>query len=403
MKYNIIVFYIYYLSMSFEAPIRFLLNAIDIPYILYIRDVLLISVIIRHLLKRTAIYDVVMIAVIGIYAVVGFVFTENILQVLWGIKTIYPLYAGLIICEDYWNVFYKMERLYKIVFLSGAIGLSLHWLIGDPWWVNMPDNALTGIENVRVWHFSYDGEVVNRLGGFSRSSIDAAILLLIGGAYLMVIKKNYLFYTLLLLGALVLTTTKANIIAGGIMAIVFGIKKFDKTWFIFTMKVLTGITIGAFVLIPIMVNVLLDIISSGDYGMAYVFLQSFEDRLMNTWPMSVDIIDGYGSYVLGRGIGGIGFSTVLFERIAPYPVVTDSTFLYMYGSIGILSIALLGYMVKRVLGISDIYTDRKAYMLAVLFGFFCIGITTDVLNQMALLHMGIAVGWLIRNNDGEVY
>lgn len=198
-----------------------------------------------------------------------------------------------------------------------------------------------------------------------------------------------------------LTTTKANIVAGVILVVMFAIKKYDPTWYIFTMKALTVIAIGAFVLIPMMISLVLDIISSGDYGMAYVFLQSFEDRLMNTWPMSIDIIDGYGSYILGRGIGGIGFSTVLFEKIAPYPVVTDSTFLYMYGSIGILSIVFLGYIVKNVMRVSNRYTQRKGYMIALLFLFFCVGITTDVLNQIALLHIGIAVGQLIRNNDEE--
>lgn len=57
MRLMMIAFFLYYVTMSFEAPIRYFLGLLGIPYVLYIRDLLLIILLVAEVLKtRLLIY-----------------------------------------------------------------------------------------------------------------------------------------------------------------------------------------------------------------------------------------------------------------------------------------------------------------------------------------------------------
>ena len=228
MRLMMIAFFLYYVTMSFEAPIRYFLGLLGIPYVLYVRDLLLIILLVAEVLKTRLLIYFKILGIIIIYSLVGFWYTENLSQVLWGIKTIYPLLFGMCVYEYYIKNVTHYSRLYVALFLSSCIGLILHWYLGDPFWTHMPDNELTNIENVRNWSFSYNGDVINRLGGFSRTSIDAAALLSIGALYLISFSRWYFIFAGMLIGALLLTTTKANIVAAIMLIGLLVIKPFSK-------------------------------------------------------------------------------------------------------------------------------------------------------------------------------
>lgn len=395
MQLMIMAFFLYYITMVFEAPIRYFLGMLGIPYVLYIRDLLLIILLVVEISKTRCLIYFEIFGIIVIYSLIGLWYTENLNQVLWGIKTIYPLFFGMCAYEYYIKNIAQYSKIYAILFFSSCVGLLLHWYLGDPFWTHMPDNELTNIENVRNWSFSYDGDVINRLGGFSRTSIDVAALLSIGVLYLISFSRWYLIYGGILIGALMLTTTKANIVAAVLLFCLLIVKLFNKKIYLSLLKISAILSILLMIIVPIFSTEIINIISSFDYGTMYVLLLSLGDRIVNTWPASLDIISNYGSYVLGRGIGGIGFSTVQFEKIAPNPIVTDSSFLYLYGSIGILGIIFLAMLIWKIYESDTRYNRLSEFMLLVIYQFFLIGVTTDMLNQVVLLHLGLALRWAI--------
>lgn len=398
---NMIAFTIYFFSMVIEAPIRFILNSVGMPFLLYIRDLLLLIVMLIYIIREVDFYDIFLIVGIIPFIILGMVYTNNFSQVLWGIKTIYPFYFGFFFSKDYISNIGQMGKLYYMIFFLGCIGVLLNWYLVDPFWTHLPDNELTGIENVRTWNFSYEGESILRLGGFSRTSIDAAMMIMFSSLWIFIYGRGTLIFGFLALICIGLTTTKANIITELLIYVLMIFKQISHKLGFVVLKfvALIGVFIMAF--IPIASDAILDYLSEVDYGSAYVLVLSLGDRMLNAWPSSWSIIRDYGNVFLGRGIGGIGFSTIQFEQVASNPSITDSTFLYLYGSIGIFSIIILGYVVKQIKKIKN-KTKLNEYMILVSLAFFFCGITTDMLNQIVLIHIGIFFKWLIVNDKANI-
>jgi hypothetical protein len=93
-------------------------------------------------------------------------------------------------------------------------------------------------------------------------------------------------------------------------------------------------------------------------------LHSYEDRLRNMWPEAFDLWLERGTWLTGRGLGGLGTSQTYFE--SPLFNAGDNLHLYLFVSLGMLAAPLILYVCWQVVK-APVGPDRRDRVPLVLF------------------------------------
>lgn len=371
---NLLIFYIV-INFFFTAPLRFLfiffLNADFLSYSLNAIFILLIVAYKRkaivELLQKHYLYFAYFIVIL-LYSALF----ENFKLIGFSIYLVLPFIFFALFKDETSEALTSYSKLFVIVFIVSAIGIIWDFYADFPWKSLSYNIGGKDVDISRDW----TDNSVERVAGFFRASFEAAS----GMIFLLVVilynSKNIIINHLLFAityTCVAITTTKSCLISILLIYLIYMANVFRlsnrKTILYWLM---TALSIFMFVL-P------LGLVS--DIEIPFFKNDSFKDRIFHTWPRVLDQFEHITQYFLGLGLGDIGAGQQTFGN--PNLANTgDNLFIYLYGNIGIVTIAIFPLMFRRLKQI-----DNKifVYMSIYLFSYaITANIVESQINQMAL-------------------
>jgi hypothetical protein len=385
-------------TLVFEGPLRWALGNVGLEKAIYLRDLLLVSLIgliAAQGLSRQRPINAPFALLAGLmvfHALIALIYLPNIPQILFGLKILLPLFFGILAYPQLEKTLHRLALPLGILLLAAIAGVVVDKYVDYPWRGVTFEIANVVVIGNRVWT-SMGAE---RIAGLSRASYEAATQIALLSCFVLAFSRRPLLNIALVcaaMAAIYLTTTKGALLA--FMVIVM----FVFTRFLGAEAVAAWRAVPAAVALIVMLvpTIFLTFGSGVDWYRASraEFLQSFFDRVEDVWPAGIELIKHSGSYILGRGVGGIGVAQRYFEGRWGNPA--DSLFMYCYVSFGVLGclyLLWLGLAAIR-LRIRAPGTDQLLFMVVVVF--FVYGITTSSLeNAVQSLLLGFAVSGLAR-------
>jgi hypothetical protein len=316
-----------------EAPLRYWLSGLGAGWLIYLRDVAmllaLLAVAAWQLWRRCLQGAFVLFAVLLLFhGTVSFLMCDSKLAVLLSMKTLLsPMFAAIFL-----PVFLKNRRdvgwLLALLALVTAAGIVIDFAGWNlPW-----KGASESIGDYRVvinkkWNYLGD----DRVAGFARDSVGAAMLMAFFGTYALLFSRSRLVRAVAAAGALVLiylTTSKGCVVAFALV-ILACMTPTPRTQLV--NKLLLCGVFAAMMLLPVILP---------NYAMpsSPAFLRSFFDRAMRVWPDTWHNI-GEHSWLFGSGLGnvGVGQQYLRYEEVDP----GDNLFVLAYGYFGVFALAYL--------------------------------------------------------------
>lgn len=265
-------------------------------------------------------------------------------QMIFGSSIFMPLLFGIqlgLIARSWLKA-----RLLWIAFLSAVLGILINFVVGDmPWTGSSYSVGDVVVEANREWtHAEF-----SRLSGFSRISAQAAIQIaglgLMVYAYAVNRRRGLWLGSAVLIVALVavlLTTTKSALAALFIVLLILPIRRFPffNVFISLLFVIMVGLPLAAY-----------SYSLSLDYSnpISQILLSSFDERLIYTWPITFGLIERYGTWGFGLGLGGVGTPSKTLGGIEQGDALvgdlglsyTDNLALYLYGNLGFSGILIL--------------------------------------------------------------
>jgi len=329
-----------------DAPIRFFLVKAGLGPLSSLPNILILGILTLYLFKailtlrlERRVFWVVLF--FGYAIITGCLFVGNIKQILLGLYGLLPVFFGAVSCGVFTNNFERLKLFIATCWLISVIGVFLAVIISFPWVGFSYERLGMEMEGSREWA-SFG---ITRIAGFSRTSYDAAVLIFILMIMLgVVLKRRFLIVSVFVVsGAAIVITTTKTIIGVFLLIIIYLLtRKWYRLW-----SVLSAFLMLIMIALPLSTQFAkFDLEITTDLWMRFLLL-SFEDRLINTWPEVFQLISQHGSYLLGRGIGGIGGAQSFFEKTIQNPA--DNLFLYLYVTFGVGAFFILYAFLKRTI------------------------------------------------------
>ena len=384
----------YTTSFVVEAPLRFALGKIGAPQILYLRDLLLVLLVItsfwmymfsgKHLKSSR-----IVIALLAMGSVVAWLwFLGRFMQVLFAVKIFMPLLVCCIYGKAISSANIHLAKLSVFLATVTAIGVIVNSVVAFPWVGSAVSLGGLQIEVSREW---YSGDFA-RLAGFARASYDAATYMIIFSLVIAVAYKPLIgiFFWALSAVVVVLTTTKGVFLAFGFLSIILLCKLISKEVMVGSAKVILIIAAIVGLLLPLVSLVFQpEMIFSSKIERILLF--SFYDRMNNTWPQALYMLDEWFKIFIGRGIGGFGAPQAYFESRLYNPA--DNIWVYFIVSFGALGAIGVLYVIGKILFFRR-FDDGKTVGLVWAVFVAVYGITSNMVDNAVLC---MAMGYLISN------
>jgi hypothetical protein len=386
-----------YLSIpNFEAPLRYFLSELDIPWVIYFRDILVVLLGMWFILKTIISYDhdniiIYIVCILLFHSLIGLIYLPDFYMILFGWKIFLPILIGL---GSYYVFVEKLNKI-KCVFLGLYViaisGMFINYFIEFPWEGFTYTLDMYKIEATRIEEVAAFG--IKRLAGFHRFAFDAAIQIILLSVFLVVHIKSNLYKIIIwaVAGlAILLTTSKGILLSYLLISILLGLHATDKkiiSYYSLYRKMFLIFIILA-ILLPFLFkfNLSYGILTLPDEINDMLFT-SFTMRLYDIWPEVIEIIQDYGNPVLGRGLGGIGQSQIFFENYLFNSA--DNIFLYLYAQFGLLGFFYLFYLYYKSRSLNS---ERELYFCLLVFIIFQYGVTTNIFESSSLC---LSVGFVL--------
>lgn len=337
-----------------DAPIRYYLMKLSLTPITLVPNILIICFLTISLLKLILTLQVdrkiLLIALFFVYAaIIGVIFIGNFKQITYAFYVLLPLFWGMRSSRTFTDNFFKIKHLITILWALSVLGVFLSVYYQFPWTDMTYDRFGTEVEGSREWAI----QGFSRYAGFSRVSFEAASVIMILCLMLIVWHNNIVIKLIIwiLSGfAIALTTTKGMI--GTYLIVIFSL--FIWNWR--KLRVALTVAIVLFVtILPLSTKFITYNLGINDFILRIIFL-SFEDRLLNTWPEALLLLEKHGSFLLGRGMGGIGGPQTIFEPIIKNPA--DNLFLYLFVIFGFSAFIIIYHILQKTIAL--INSDNNA-------------------------------------------
>ena len=386
------------LSEVLNAPFRFYAENAGLSAVVYLPKILCTAVVILWLsnLSRVSILVTLTFASAALVAFLNEISPQQIFFGFW--IFLYSL-TGISILgfvERNEDIFFKTC---VAGWLIATIGVIANSYVTYPWVGFGYSIGGVDIEGSREWS-TFD---VDRLAGFGRASITSACQILILSLFALprVTKRSRILAVAMFAAsayAIYLTTAKS--VAGAYVAtiIIWLISWAPYPAFIVSFLLCTATAALPFTTIFITYN--LQITS----WWTQILLLSLDERLTLTWPLSIELLLRIGDPFFGRGLGGVGSPQKIFslENPSMYSLsFTDSFSLFMYGTFGVMGVAMLiaiSYRACRLVAAGRGLALNLG--LASLGGLFIGGATDLIETGIPAVFLGflIAVGFRARIN-----
>lgn len=397
----------YALILVFEVlsgPLRFILDGIGLAFLAYLPKVVALVALLYYLLAVCdAVKRIFVIAAVAVLSIVSLALGASIQEVLFGIWIYEYVAFGVVLFVAFGGDGWRISRLSLFALFVVIFGVLLNNRVTFPWAGHAYMIGGVEVEGAREWQ-TFD---VDRIAGFSRSSTNAAAqvasLLPLALAYFG--RRSPIFSHLLILLAIIaaLVTTSKSVV--GALAIVWAVYLLKGVRPLASGVALCSALVG--VLVPfstLFVSYKLNLNS----WISQVLFLSFEERLLFTWPISIDLIGKYGSSIFGRGIGGVGGAQKMFGTLGPgtYDLsYTDNVGLYLYGTFGIFGVLLILFMIFRACVAFNAHDYRRGPMFFYILTFLSVvlvGAAVDVLEAgLGAVSFGFGVAALLSKGDGK--
>lgn len=395
--------YFYFITLVTEAPLRTALDTIGLSPLIYIRELFLVIAIFSYLLQSHIDSKVIYLLLgFAFFLLEGILFTENIFQVMASLKSFLPFILGFLMMNKYRERCSELKKLYLFIFFTTALGLVLDYMFDDlPWKKLSIDVAGVSIEE-QAGLITFDGDTVSRPSGFMRLHNVAATVISYTVGWAIAYRMHRVLWAIVGVIFVSLTTAKAPIVVMLAVCFIVIIGSF------FQQKgrgyLLKGVALFFTVLmigLPLLSLVFGSIADQLDTEILFFLFASFDDRLINSWPRSIEMISDYGNVVFGRGIGGIGYVVTLFDKFVHNPTPVDNFFVTAYGLVGIFAFLIFLFLLHQLL-IRKIWGEWDMFMLILFVMIIGNGIMNDMTDQMTMLHFGLVTRYLLEKRYDDV-
>jgi hypothetical protein len=384
---------LYITLYALESPVRYVLSLAGADTAILARDALIdlpLVIIFALNLRAGRVHAafVVFGALMLFHAMVLVGTVGSPVGAAYGLKLMVNVLFGLLSASIFLSPNRQVARILLLLWCATIVGVVLDKFVMTFPWVGM--KAAIGDLSVDV---SRDWQIADpmqrRVAGFTRSSINVAALLPVLSIVLICRRRSIAVRCLIALGALggvFLTTQKGALIAAApVFALLCVPWRRQATYlrlaclvFLLTATALPFVTAG------------LDMPRTG----GEFSLQSFADRVTETWPQAWQWIADHQVFVFGVGLGGIGGAQRIYAPDAFNPA--DNVFLFMWAYFG--SFAVLYLLATLLLIFRPLRGDanRAIPALATLAFFLGYGCVVSLLeDQMAALFIGASLGVLL--------
>ncbi len=373
----------WFLLQATDGALRYLFVAAGFPFLAYAKDTILLAVFAYFILLTIARFAVnrtllILFVLLLFGLIVGIANGLSFGQVAFGAKIYLPFLVGfmaILLLEVDPSSF---SRLFHIVVPVILLGLILNLLITVPWSGFEYELAGTSIEGSREWGTFG----LSRLAGFGRSSFatatDLYVLIML---YFISIARGYrargrisrlidILWVILAIVGIFLTTSKSSIFAILLLLIVYGAIRLFRSRLGGPLR--TGLKALMFVLFlygivpPIISRISPSFITDhlqSDNMIVMALSLSYIDRMENMWPAAYSLVHGGMTYVVGRGLGGIGTAQLYFEPAAYNPA--DNLYLYLFVQFGL--VILAAFVIWLLVRIYRLNADRADQLALTLF------------------------------------
>jgi hypothetical protein len=380
------------LTETFSGALRFYFDKAGLSALLYLPKVGCLALFALELLTlkagRLVWVGMLLLLLSGSWAMLNGASFSN---VAFSLFLFGPLLFGMA-CSD--HLLHRKRLLYWVIagcLIASLIGLLLDKYTTVPWKGYSYTVGNTELAANTAWA---DDEA-DRLAGFTRVSNALSILIAIFCLYLMSFTRSRVMFAILcVVGfySIVLTTSKAPAAAFVITLILLAFTRLRWT----STTIFVGIVaIGMFLpILSLLHNFDPNGITTGDS------LSSLYDRLVNTWPKLVYYMHSESYSLTGAGLGMFGSSQVLF----PVPGAglltgSDSSLMYLWGTFGVVGIALYVLQVPMFFLLRDRTSRMDLALLSISMCICLISWTTDMFEvALSNLFMGLSIGQVLCNS-----
>lgn len=396
---------LYVASQAFDSALRWLLEIGHAGAAIYARDYLLVIAILACLYniareRQGVLHVFLLLWSLTLGVCIALFSGLGLLQIAFGIKVWLPCVLGFLLVESKAVPSLHRPRLWLCLWALVCIGVYINYFVRLPW------TGLTlqvgGVEVAGNREWTAAG--VKRLSGFSRTSYDAAIIILLLHLYLVSLWRHFAVRCLLILmsgAAIALTTTKgaagAFLLATAFMP-VLGIVPLSRAGP--RRSILTGV-----VMLIALAGLLAPLISTQiplpkllEGSIEHWLFSSLVSRAWDTWPRALDLLGSEWQVFMGRGLGGIGAAQYAFEPFRANPA--DNLFVYLYVTAGVVGLCWYLFLAASVRKLALERPMHQAVFL-VLLSLFTYGLTVNVVESAAFaLVVGGIFAHLLSLNRG---
>ncbi|WP_424193399.1 O-antigen ligase family protein [Ampullimonas aquatilis] len=394
------VFILYLLTLIFESPMRYALNAVGLVGLVYLRDVALIAVSLTYVVRKVLKGDIpneflCFSGILVCHFIISLFFIKNPSQSLFAAKLWLPFFFGLIVSETVSPKLGKLKFIILFAWILLCISIFINYYTKFPWEGLSYDIGGIAVQGNREWTA---GQGIRRIAGTTRSSIEAAILLLVCMTFFLAYFRSILLKTVLFiltLIAVMITTTKSAILAFLLIFVYFHLF-LNKNQY----GTVARICQLAVYLVLIGLPIYAVIFEVHDFYMNFVqklLFSSFMDRMQNTWPVALELVEKKGNIFLGRGLGGIGISQSNFgESFFFNPA--DNLLVYLYVSFGIFGLVYLTAFLILLMNQPKTLKNETRFHITAITGIMAIGFAMNCIENAACsIFLGMAFSHFARN------
>ncbi|WP_460171192.1 hypothetical protein [Thermus sp. FJN-A] len=332
--------FVFLLSEVFGGMLRYYLASLGVAPLIYLPKALLAvglagAVLLSLVNKRVSLFFLLVLALAVEFSLVGYAFVGNSLQVTFGLWVILPFFYGVLILPSILRVWSRLRPYLLLLWGSAVIGVIINAFHDWPWVGFAYSLGGVEVEGSRAWFTA--GLGLFRIPGFSRASFEAASqILLLGLSLTFLMRMRWRVLLWLVSGvAIVLTTSKTPLGIWLFLSLMFVLGRLVPLRFLRLLPVFFALAgIG----LPLS-SVYVSYDPKADSAVERFLVASFADRLGWMWPMSLQMVVEHGSWLFGRGIGGIGSPQQYFEPLLYSPA--DNLAVYLFGLGGVVGLLLL--------------------------------------------------------------
>jgi hypothetical protein len=397
-------FLVFYISMpNLEGPLRYYLTDLEIPWAIYVRDILVVMLGFWFIIKNCLIVDYnkiiyYFVCIMIFHSIIGLIYLPDFYMVLFGVKIFLPILIGLGSYYVFVKNLNKIKIMFMILFIISVAGIFINYFVEFPWEGFTYSIDIFTIEATRLEEFTFG---IKRLMGFHRFASDAAIQIILINVFLIVHVNNKIYKIIIwaLAGlAILLSTVKGIILSYLLISLLLIIQAADNK-LIEHYKMYRKLYL-VFMLIALLLpfisycDIMYQDIQLPEY-ISNLLFTSFTSRTSEMWPQAIKIILSHGNFVLGRGLGGLGQSQVFFENYLFNPA--DNIFIYLYAQFGVLGVFYLIYFYIKSRSLNS---NQELYLCLLALIIFQYGITQNIIESSSLC---LYIGFLLAHiNDQKL-